>query len=101
MPRISLVWIIFLTVETMLSCKETIQLIIKSMDQPLRIKDWFGVWFHTFMCRYCFRFKKQIKWLRFICNNESKALENDLILTDSLSPEARKRITKKISEHMK
>lgn len=85
----------------MLSCKEAIQLITQAMDRPLRWKDRLGLWFHILMCRYCYRFYKQIHWLRLICKNESKAFENELLKQDSLPSEARDRIAEKITERLK
>lgn len=85
----------------MLTCKQVVELITQSVDRPLRWRERLGLWLHVLMCRYCFRFKIHIKWLHYFCKNETKAIENELYEEHSLSPEARKRIAEKISEHLK
>ncbi len=84
----------------MLSCKETTRLIHKSMDESLDWKEHLGVKMHLLMCRFCRRFKKQLQWIRLICNHESEAIEKNLVESDSLSPVARERITKNIIDEL-
>ena len=61
----------------MLTCKETTQLISKSLDRPLRWRERFAVRVHLIMCKYCKRFFKQLMVIRSALKRMTQSIELD------------------------
>jgi hypothetical protein len=75
----------------MFSCKEVSQRISESMDRGLPLHQRMFIRIHIMMCKYCYRFRKQLVFLRQIGRfslSLGEAAGSALILSD----EARKRI---------
>ncbi len=79
----------------MFSCKKVSEKISASMETPLPSNQKVLIWMHLLMCRYCFRFYRQLHLMRHICQQDNPSqLNADM----SLSPEAVKRIKKAIKD---
>lgn len=79
----------------MLSCKQSSQLVSKSLDRPLTWRERFAVRLHLLICVYCRRYASQLRWIR----KQLAALQNDtLAQTDvTLSIEAKERIARQMA----
>lgn len=73
------------------SCKQASRLQSEGMDRPLTFLERFGLRIHLFLCKWCRRYGKQLKFLRDAahhCEDHSPA--------QKLSPEARERIKQRL-----
>ena len=61
----------------MLTCKETTQLISKSLDRQLTWRERFTVRVHLITCKYCKRFLKQLTVIRDAFSQITKLIEMD------------------------
>ena len=61
----------------MLTCRETTQLISKSLDRQLTRRERFAVGLHLMMCKYCKRFSQQLLVMRAAFNRMTNLIEND------------------------
>lgn len=81
------------------SCRESVQLQSKAMDNPLTGPQRFGLGVHLVLCRWCRRYGKQV---RFIC---AAARENpDRIVNVNaaeLPMDARERLKRAVRNAMK
>lgn len=48
----------------MITCKKATELISKSMDEPLSLKEELALKIHLFVCEFCERFKHQLSTIR-------------------------------------
>jgi hypothetical protein len=48
----------------MLSCREATRLVSESMDHPLPPGQRFALRFHLAMCRLCWRYREQVRFIR-------------------------------------
>ena len=82
----------------MLTCKETTQLISKSLDRQLTWRERFAVRVHLITCQYCKRFLKQLTVLRDAFSQITQSIEtNDSI---QLPAETKTRILHSIESGM-
>lgn len=61
----------------MLNCRETTQLISKSLDRHLTWRERFAVNLHLVICQYCKRFSQQLVMMRTALNRIVKLVESD------------------------
>lgn len=61
----------------MLNCRETTQLISKSLDRHLTWRERFAVNLHLVICKYCKRFSQQLVVMRTALNRIAQLVEND------------------------
>ncbi|WP_020167739.1 MULTISPECIES: zf-HC2 domain-containing protein [Methylotenera] len=61
----------------MLTCRETTQLISKSLDRQLSWRERFAVRLHLCICKYCKRFSQQLVVMRNALNRMTKSIEDD------------------------
>lgn len=61
----------------MLNCRETTQLISKSLDRHLTWRERFAVNLHLIICKYCKRFSQQLVVMCAAFNHISKLIETD------------------------
>ena len=61
----------------MLNCRETTQLISKSLDRHLTWRERFTVNLHLVICKYCKRFNQQLVMMRTALNRTTKLIETD------------------------
>ena len=80
----------------MFRCNDVSQKVSQSMDAALPIPQRMAVWMHLLMCRYCLRFRNQLKLLRELSRVATDA-PADTTSRQILSDEARKRIKKRLS----
>jgi thioredoxin-related protein len=75
----------------MFSCKEVSRRISESMDRGLPLQQRMFIRFHIMMCKYCYRFRKQLFFLKQMgrfSQSLSEAAGSALTLSDA----ARERI---------
>ena len=48
----------------MFRCNDVSQKVSQSMDDDLPLHQRMAIWIHLLMCRYCLRFRNQMKQLR-------------------------------------
>ncbi len=83
-------WIINFLARNTPSCKEVIQLISNSMEQPLSLQKRISLQFHFLICKWCSRYQKQLRFIRNILGrNPEKVGEN---APGALSQETKERI---------
>ena len=83
-------WLINFLARNTPSCKEVIQLISDSMERPLPFHKRMTVRFHFLICKWCARYRRQLRFIRNILGrNPGKVGQN---LPNVLSPEAQERI---------
>ena len=75
----------------MFNCNKVSMMVSESMDRKFPIHRRILITVHLFMCRYCYRFKKQLQILRNAAGLED-IHEDDLGRSPSLSKETRERI---------
>lgn len=74
------------------SCKEVVRLISDSMEQPLSLRRRLSIRLHFLICKWCFRYQKQLRFIRNILSrNPEKVGET---APDALSQETKERIKK-------
>ncbi len=56
----------------MFNCKDISRLVSESMDRRLSWRQRLGIRFHLLMCRYCFRYQKQILLLRRLLRQQAE-----------------------------
>ena len=78
----------------MLSCKQASQLISQSLEQPLTMRERFGLKLHLFICKYCRRFSQQLQAISIALKLAARAIENDD--TIKLPSEAKHRLLQAI-----
>ncbi|GBC59589.1 hypothetical protein DENIS_0528 [Desulfonema ishimotonii] len=74
------------------TCKEITQTVSESMDRKISLRRRTGMWIHLLMCRYCFRFRKQMLMLRRISRLEDEIHADGGSSPPALSSEARARM---------
>ena len=78
-----------------LTCEESSRLISASFDRELTRSERAAVGLHAFVCRFCRRYRRQVKFLRDAVRNRSTELlsaAESRVVGEKLSPEARERI---------
>ena len=53
----------------MFNCKEVSRRVSESMDRNLPLYQRMLIWMHLLMCKYCTRFRRQVKMLRELCTS--------------------------------
>lgn len=83
-------WIINFLIRNTPSCKEVVQLVSDSMEKPLSLRRRISIQFHFLICKWCFRYKKQLHFIRNILGgNPEKVGET---APGALSQETKERI---------
>lgn len=78
----------------MIDCKQASQLISKSLDRRLSLRERLSLRLHTFICDACRRFGQQLRTLRVALKRMNDNIENDTNIT--LPSETKARIAKSI-----
>lgn len=82
----------------MFSCKEVTQMVSKSLDQAMPYHHQIFIRLHLLMCKFCYRFRKQLLVIR----EKSRFQEihpEDLDPSVTLPPDACQRIKKSLDKH--
>jgi len=81
----------------MMNCVKATRLISESLDRPLGRKERWGLRFHLLICRFCARYRRQIRLVGWLCSN----LElEDLLPEEHLRVEVRERIKEQMRENL-
>lgn len=75
----------------MFNCREVSRKVSESMDVPLPLHQRLFIGFHLLMCRFCARFRKQLRQLK-AAGRAYEAQLDAVGPSATLSPEARDRI---------
>jgi len=78
------------------TCKETTELVSRSMDEHLSLRNRMAMRLHLAICENCARFTHQLQEMRRLFRAETNA-EDD---TPGLSPEARRRIENELQDKL-
>jgi len=84
-----------LMVRVMPSCKDISELVSQGMDTQLPLMKRLSIRLHVSMCSLCRRYEKQLHMLRVGTHHYASPDENQV--QESLSPEARERLQRKLS----
>lgn len=81
----------------MFNCRKVSQMVSESLDRKLLLHQRAMIKTHLMMCRYCFRFKKQLDLIRLICREDAKP-PDDRDPSVALTTEACERIKSEIKK---
>jgi hypothetical protein len=86
-------------------CEEITRLISASMDRRLSVRERITLRLHLWICVWCARYLEQVHFLRATLRQHAEHLKDEAYLPDgepsataSLSPEARARIRRALSD---
>lgn len=82
----------------MFSCKEVTQMVSKSLDRTMPIHQQIFIRLHLLMCKFCYRFRKQLLVIRETSRFQEIHPE-DLDPSVTLPPDACQRIKKSLDKH--
>jgi hypothetical protein len=85
-------WLINFLARNTPSCKEVVQLVSNSMEQPLSLRKWTSLQFHFLICKWCFRYQKQLRFIRNILGRYPERVGENA--PGALSEETKERIKK-------
>jgi predicted anti-sigma-YlaC factor YlaD len=81
-----------------LKCEGASSLTSRELDEPLSVPELLAVRGHLLVCRSCRRFRRQLLFLRLAVQRQNARLEQAGAEQDALSPEARVRIERVLTE---
>lgn len=81
----------------MLKCKDVSQLVSRSLDNKLSLKERVGLQLHLLMCKYCKRFSQQLKKINVAINGIKQNIENDTNI--KLPSEVKERIVNSLESN--
>lgn len=81
----------------MMSCKEAARLLSEQKDHKLPLGKRIELKFHLGMCRVCRIYERQMQWLSRMANRAGELVMGNTAGPE-LSPEAKERIKRKLSE---
>ena len=81
------------------NCREASRLQSDALDQPLSLSKRFGLRLHLLICKWCWRYGKQIHFLREAVRERPDDLSE--AAPRSLSPEARERLKHALRDDLK
>ena len=81
----------------MFNCRKVSQMVSEFLDRKLPLHQRAMIKTHLMMCRYCFRFKKQLDLIRLICRKDTMP-PDDRDSPVTLTTEACERIKSKIKK---
>jgi hypothetical protein len=74
-------------------CNELALLMSESLERQLLPREWLGLHLHLFVCAWCARYLRQLKYLRAMLRGPAAVVHD---ATPSLGHEARQRIATKL-----
>jgi len=81
------------------NCREVSQMVSESMDARPPVTRCMAMWVHLIMCRYCYRFRRQILFLRKMSCIDAEDAVDAMGGEDAvLSSEARERLKKIVED---
>jgi len=83
----------------MFNCKDISQRVSESMDRTLPLHHRIMIKMHLMMCKYCARFNRQLKTLRYACRLQDVHGE-DCDHTHALPETVRDRLKQSLSIHI-
>lgn len=82
-----------------LACDRATELVSRSQDRSLTVRQRFALWFHLRTCYACKLFQKQVRLLSATIRIHRKIQSRtDYPQSPGLSPDARERIKRKLSK---
>jgi predicted anti-sigma-YlaC factor YlaD len=81
----------------MLNCKQVSDLISRSLDEKLTLRQRFGVGLHLIRCAICRRYEQQLKFLRTAAR---KLASGNGFSSPNLSRQAKQRIRETLQKHL-
>lgn len=84
----------------MISCKKATELVSKSMDEKLSLKEEFELKLHLFICEFCEAFKNQVNLIRNafkLAGKEGGDQESEQCICDTAA--AKEKLKRKLDDH--
>lgn len=81
------------------SCQHVAQLQSESLDHPLTLSQRLGMQLHLLACKWCRRYERQLHFLREAAHDYDPG--DDQRPAETLSPEARERMKRRLREEEK
>ena len=81
------------------NCREATRLQSEALDRPLGLGQRIGLRIHLVLCKWCRRYGKQIAFLRSAAHRHEE--QDECLPPQSLPPEARERIKRRLREEEK
>lgn len=78
------------------NCKKVSHLVSEAMDRDISPARRIGIKFHLMMCRYCWRYERQLKTIRQLVR---KSAEDKISPTHTLSDEKKRHLKNIIKQH--
>jgi hypothetical protein len=76
----------------MIKCRDAARLISESQERPLRLGERVGLRVHLLLCRFCARYSRQVRLLKWLCERVEEADDEPSASDVELASEARERI---------
>ncbi len=83
----------------MINCKEASQLASDVQERPLSLTEKFNAYIHLLMCKHCFNFNKQLKFMRKAAAsaNDKISMKPDAGMNDNARERIRQQLNQKAS----
>lgn len=82
------------------TCKQTVALISQSLERPLTLRERVTTKLHLWVCIWCVRYLEQLQLMRDTMSARSTQVSDDASPNDdALSPQARERLKRALSQH--
>ena len=75
-------------------CREASRMQSEALDHPLSFRQRIGLRIHLFLCKWCNRYGRQLRFLRSAAHQQEQ--HNVCMPTQALRPEARERIKQRL-----
>lgn len=83
------------------TCKQTVALISQSLERPLTLHERVTTKLHLWVCIWCVRYLEQLQLMRDTMSARSTQVSDDALPNDdALSPQARERLKRALSQHL-
>lgn len=80
------------------SCREMTRLLSDAMDRPLPWKTRVKMRVHFLICKWCERYKNQLRFLREAVRRHPEQISSDDVATPRLSSDAKDRLKSRLRE---
>lgn len=80
------------------TCREMTRLLSDAMDRPLPLKTRVKMRLHFLICKWCERYKNQLRFLRQAVRRHPEQIGSDNLATPSLSSDAKDRLKRTLRE---
>lgn len=83
----------------MMNCREATQLISESLDRELPFRQRTALRWHVFMCKFCARYRRQLRFLREVMRRYSEEVDEERLFPDLTLPAGARERMKHLLHH--